>query len=234
MKGVRDISILLDLESIDGVVSGIRDHWELVTNGPYQPLGFEPAEFYRPWLTRTLGDDWLTREHERKLLLDDGGHIRWLASKLVPVLAMSCRELKRDIHNCDAARGARILACTIAHELSEKATREALSEAELNQLGWNLTTLVALSDETLLQLLADHRRAAGRKGGQRSAATRAEQFEVAAEATCETARKILAGRQLSPSHLVAVLAGRSGLSKPTVIKHLRTQSLYPPKKKKRS
>lgn len=77
---------------------------------------------------------------------------------------------------------------------------------------------------------AMHRSRAG-AGGRNSAKSNKAASDTNAKSVCAKARRYLKlNRDASPSELVKALAETQGLSPPTIIKYLRSQELYPPKK----
>jgi hypothetical protein len=217
------------LEYIMGIVESVRTHWEFLAT-PYSPLGFEPAPFYRNWFERYCGPDAVRMESVRQQILEHGGKGLAVAG-LIP-------ELWEIWINCgaslDSERNAvRSHAAWNAWELAVKATKEPLSDAELNGLGWHLTTLAAMSDGQFRETLCSLQRKAGQKGGRHSAAVRSVEFDDRANETCRQARALLRERSHTPSDIVRILASRTGKSRPTIIKHLRTEGLYPPEKKRK-
>ncbi|MGK4341146.1 hypothetical protein ACSMFT_07745 [Ectopseudomonas oleovorans] len=219
------------LEYIMGIVESVRTHWEFLA-APYAPLGIEVAPFYRQWFTNYFGADAAHMECVRQRILEHGGKGLAVAG-LIPELweIWSSRHASDDDNfERSAIRGH---AAWNAWELAVKATKEPLSDAELNGLGWHLTTLAAMSDGQFRETLCSLQRKAGQKGGRRSAAVRSVEFDDRANETCRQARALLRERLHTPSDIVRILAGRTGKSRPTIIKHLRTEGLYPPEKKRK-
>tara|TARA_R110000868_G_scaffold41074_2_gene140770 strand:- start:3752 stop:4636 length:885 start_codon:yes stop_codon:yes gene_type:complete len=230
--GVKlDDSLLPELEYIGVLIESIEQHWHCL-HTPFDPLGFEPAPFYLAWLGRYFGSDWVEDERFRKALLADPALVPCPVAEFVPVLHGLAREpLPVDAHLL-ASAGVKRMAARNAGDLAEKACKGPLSRSELNALGWHLTTLVALGDDSLRLALRGHARSSGRKGGQRSAVSRAENFNSSAAATCRVARVLLNDRALEPARLVSILGRRLNLVAPTIRKHLRTEGLYPETKKR--
>ncbi|MBL4834086.1 MAG: hypothetical protein JKY26_08945 [Pseudomonas sp.] len=225
-------SLGLELDYIYALVDGIRDHWDYL-NTPYSPLGFEPATFYLPWLERHFHEDWLSDERARQRLAD--------CPNLAPAIGQFIPTLGALSHAVIAAQSTHEpkefllkAAAREAYRLATKAVREPLDEAELNKLGWCLTDLVARGDQPLRDALRAAAKKAGQKGGQRSAETRKETFAWSAAQTCQIARQVLNERTRPKDQLVGVLVARLGLSRPAVIRHLRTEGLYPAVKKRKT
>lgn len=213
------------------MVEAIREHWEFL-NTPYSPLGFSPAPFYYRWLEQYFGDGWLADESGRQRCEEHAGRGLEIAL-FIPVLQeMSDGEVPADdgeLINVSFRKHAAWKAWLLAR----KAIAEPLAEAELNELGWCLTELVARGDDTLRKALRRAARKAGQKGGTNSAATRRASFATAAAETCKVARDLQKQRARKPADLVSLLATRLGLSRPTVRAHLRHEGLYPDEKKRK-
>lgn len=127
------------------------------------------------------------------------------------------------------------VAISSAYHLSGRACVDRLSDADLNRLGWDLTTLVALDIRVSKDILDRARRA----GGDASADAARERFSADAAATCEAAGRIISGRKaegrtLTPADLVRLLVQQGRGTPPTVRAHLRTRDLYPAAKKKKT
>lgn len=125
------------------------------------------------------------------------------------------------------------VAISSAYHLSGRACVDRLSDADLNRLGWDLTTLVALDIRVSKDILDRARRA----GGNASGGVARDISNEAAVQTCTEARKIIAGRkaqrrEISNADLVRLLVERGHGTAPTVRGRLRAQGLYPPKKEK--
>lgn len=226
-------SLDLELDYIRGLVEGIRDHWEFL-NTPYHPLGFEPAAFYHRWLEDYFGDGWLAEEAARRRCLEDAGRGLEIA-QLIPALeGMSYGQVPAAV-DAEFINGSfRKHSAWAAHKLAVKAVCEPLDDAELNELSWRLTDLVARGDGPLREALSRAARSAGQKGGRNSAASRRADFESAVATTCQLAKTLLMERDRTPADLVSVLVKRLGRTAPTVREHLRAGGLYPEKKKRKS
>nr|WP_152513152.1 hypothetical protein [Pseudomonas sp. P818] len=232
MGGLMGGSVELELDYIMGMVESIRDHWDFLSS-PYHPLGFSPAPFYHPWLERYFGDGWLADESGRQRCEEHAGRGLEIAL-FIPMLEGMMLEARDAVDNADFMNVSfRKSAALSAWILAKKAIAEPLNDAELNELGWRLTELVARGDGTLRRALREAARKAGQKGGTHSAATRRADFAAAAAETCRLARDVQKERARKPADLVSVLATRLSLSKPTVRAHLRHEGLYPDEKKRK-
>lgn len=219
------------LDYILSIVEGVRAHWEYLST-PYYPLGFEPAPFYRRWVEQYFGADTLVDEGIRREVAAHGGQGLAVAGLIPELWDIWCE--RHSDPDADALGAAiRSHAAWGAWVLAVKAIKEPLSDAELNGLGWHLTTLAAVSGGHFRKTLCQMQRKAGQKGGMQSASARRVEFAARAAQTCKMAAAILASRSCSPADLVRILVSRTGLSAPTIKKHLRTAALYPEEKKRK-
>ncbi len=230
--GLMGGTVELELDYIRGMVEAIREYWDFVKS-PYHPLGFSPAPFYHRWLEQHFGDGWLADESERQRCEEQAGRGLEIAL-FIPMLEGMSFGAECEVDDADFMNvSLRKHSAWSAYRLAKKAIAEPLDDAELNELGWRLTELVARGDDTLRRALREAARKAGRKGGTHSAATRRSDFVTAAAKTCELARDIQRERARKPADLVSVIAARLSLSKPTVRAHLRQGGLYPDEKKRK-
>ena len=224
-----DDELLPELEYIGVLIEAIAEHWRFLS-GEYPTWEGVPAVMLPPGLMRQLcADRWEDELLRRRLRLDPD--FVCPVADFLPALLFAGYESERPA--VDDLRGCmRRSAAADAYQLARKACAEALDQAELNKLGWLFTELVALGSGPVKDALRQLAAKSGSKGGKRSAELRREGFDRSAAATCKAARALLPDGSRSGSDLVRLLALRTGLSKPAVRRHLRTEGLYPEARKK--
>lgn len=221
--------LLPELEYIGVLIDGIRDHWDYL-NTPFSPLGFEPAPFYLPWLINHLGADWADDERFRRELLEDPGLIPSPIAGFVQVLHGLSHELLPDSGDQIMRVGIKRMAARAAVELAEKASIGPLSDAELNALGWHMTTLVALGSDSLKAALLSLKV----KGGVKSGESRRAENAGRDRAICDAGRRLIEeGRAVrSLAGIISDTAAAGGLSVKQVRTILRAGGVVPASSKK--
>lgn len=225
-----DDSLLPELEHIGVLIEGIRWHWDYL-NTPYAPLGFEPAPFYLPWLINYLGESVKDEEFLRRTALENPGLMPFPITGFVRVLHDLSYEQWPDSDDQIERFGIKRMAAQKAHGLAEKASVGPLSEAELNALGWHLTTLVALGSDSLKAALLSLQVKGGVKSGESRRAENADRDR----AICDAGKRLIAeGRAVrSLAGIISDTAAAEGLSAKQVRTILRVGGVMPALSKKR-
>ena len=226
-----DDSLLPELEYIGVLIDGIRWHWDYL-NTPYAPLGFEPAPFYLPWLINYLGESVRDDEYFRRAALKNPALMPLPITGFVQVLRDLAHEQLSDSDNQALMRaGIKRMAARTAHDLAEKASGGPLSEAELNALGWHLTTLVALGSDSLKAALLSLQVKGGVKSGESRRAENADRDR----AICDAGKRLIAeGRAVrSLAGIISDTAAAEGLTAKRVRTILRAGGVVPASSKKR-
>lgn len=223
-------SLLPELEYIGVLIDGIRYHWDYL-NTPYAPLGFEPAPFYLPWLINLMGESLRDDEFFRRAALKNPALMPFPITGFVRVLHDLSHEQLPDSDDQVVRVGLKRMAARTAHDLAEKACVGPLSEAELNALGWHLTTLVALGSDSLKAALLSLKV----KGGVRSGESRRAENADRDKAICDAGRRLIEeGRPVrSLSGIISDTAVAGGLSVKQVRTILRAGGVLPTASKKR-
>lgn len=225
-----DYSLLPELEYIGVLIDGIRWHWDYL-NTPYAPLGFEPAPFYLPWLFNYLGESVRDEEFFRRAALENPGLMPFPITGFIRILRDLSHEQLPDSGDKPLMRaGIKRMAAQAAHDLSKKASSGPLSEAELNALGWHLTTLVALGSDSLKAALLSLQVKGGVKSGESRRAENADRDR----AICSAGKRLIAeGRTVrSLAGIISDTAAAEGLSAKQVRTILRVGGVVPTSSKK--
>ena len=227
-----DDSLLPELEYIGVLIDGIRWHWDYL-NTPYAPLGFEPAPFYLPWLINLMGESLKDDEFFRRAALKNPALMPFPITGFVRVLRDLSHERLPDSDDRQplVRAGIKRMAAQAAHDLAKKASSGPLSEAELNALGWHLTTLVALGSDSLKAALLSLQVKGGVKSGESRRAENADRDR----AICDAGKRLIAegraGRSLAG--IISDTAAAEGLSAKQVRTILRVGGVVPASSKKR-
>lgn len=176
-------SELLELEHIVGLISSIESHWDFL-QGNDPDWSLVPGVMLPAGFMNTLCENRRKSEELRKkaLLDPDFKCPAWqILDALQGVIftpAGSDESFEQLI-----ARGV----ASDAYWLARKSMTEALTEAELNKLGWELTRLVAMGAEPLKTAL----RSIQVKGGVRSGESRRAENADRDKAICDLGRRLI-------------------------------------------
>ena len=223
------MSELLELENIQGLVLSIESHWDFLT-GNYPDWTKVPSVMIAPGLMKLLCESrWRDELLRRKLRLDPAFQCpAWQILDTLQSAISTQVESEDSIKQMIAHSSA-----WDAYVLAEKSMTEALTKAELNELGWLLTRLVALNVAPIKVTLRSWGQA---KGGVKSGEIR--RFEnVGRDLTiCAAGRQLLAAGR--PFHSISGIISRrgegKGLSEKRVRTILRIGGVLPPPEKKGS
>lgn len=217
---------LPDLKNIDWLIDRIESHWSIVQGNEVEPdalsLHILPPEFASGLRrTREIREQYRRQWKENPLFVSPAQPIADALERLFLDDQGMDSELQEAIEN---ALMSAVQAC-----------RRSPDKAELYRFGWELTRLVALDIKPIKEALDKARRA----GGAATADAAREQFDADAGATCDAARRIIAGRKaegrsLSNAELVQLLGKQGHGTPPTIRARLRTQGLYPPARNKKA
>lgn len=227
-RGVN-MSELLELDNIQGLVLSIEYHWDFLL-GNYPDWSPMPGVLLAPGFMRRLCENrWKDELLRRKLRLDPA--FQCPAWQILDTLqsAMFTRVKSEDPIKQMIAQGV----AQDAYQLAKKSMTEALTKAELNELGWLLTRLVAMSVAPIKEALRNWGQA---KGGIKSGEMRRVESVDRDLAICAAGRQLLtAGRSFHS--LAGIISRRSeseGLSEKRVREILRIGGVLPALKKKGS
>ena len=159
----------LAVDHIEGLIYSIESHWRFL-QGDYPKWPEIPAFVFVGGEMRTShehnqGDDLL-----RRRLLTDPNHL-CPAFRVIDTLWAVANEEYRDESPREHLR---ISSAWTAHALAQKSMKMALSKAELNELGWMLTQLVALDTKPIKAALLSLQVNGGVKSGESRRAENAD------------------------------------------------------------
>lgn len=215
----------LAVDHIGGLIYSIESHWRFLQGDspkwPEIPAFVFVAEEMRAPHEHNQGDNLL-----RRRLLTDPNHLCPAFRVIDTLWAIANEEYKDE----SPREHLRISSAWTAHALAQKSMKMALSKAELNELGWMLTQLVALDTKPIKAALLSLQVNGGVKSGESRRADTAERDrDICAYGTHLQSE----GHEDHEIVGMAVKTKRWDLTGKRIREILREGKVLPPAKKKR-
>lgn len=210
----------LVVERIGGFIFSIESHWNFLQGvTPGWPL--TPGFIFADGAMQVLGEDVRADNLLRQRLLDDPTH-QCPAIRIIDTLWAVANEGYKDE---SVREHLRIGSAWSAYTTAKKSMTNALTKAELNELGWMLTQLVALDSEPIKKVLLSLHA----KGGLKSGESRRAGNSVRDSAICHAGQRLKSeGR--TERDLVGIIAETetgAGLSGKRIREILRNGGVIP-------